>query len=97
MANKDILQSKAQVDFNKAYIDSGEIARVLGVGRASIKAARDNGKLPNAIQIGYGANIYLWERAKVAKIIDAWGVMLNERRYRLSTKKSAGDGLTKDA
>lgn len=74
------IKNKQQEEFDKVYIMSGEIATRLGVARASIIHAKNNGTLPDPIQPSSGMNIFFWKREAVEPFIAAWETMLKAKR-----------------
>lgn len=71
--------STAQQRFNSAYINSSEIAALVGVSRTAILHARQRGLLPDPIVVN-DSRIYVWEREAVAPYITAWHNALKLRR-----------------
>lgn len=69
----------AQERFNRLYITSSEICRVLGVTRPAVMQARRRKLLPDAVAVN-GTGLYIWERHTAQPYIDAWRLMLNVRR-----------------
>lgn len=74
--------TKEQKEFEKKYITSSEICENLGVSRSTLQQARERGLLPEPIH-AKGARVYFWERAKVAKHLEAWEITLKAKRGQL--------------
>ena len=53
-----------QERFDYTYISTSEIAKLVGVTRATVLNARNAGKLPGSIKLE-GLNFCLWERQKI--------------------------------
>lgn len=73
------MENTAQERFNKSYITSSEICKKLGVSRAAVVQARQNGKLPDPIFIN-DTQICIWERTTVQSYLVAWEDAINTRR-----------------
>lgn len=71
---------QAQERFDEQYIAAPEIMEFLGVTRAALLYARNNGKLPAPISITNGP--FVWERKVIAPILKAWKEELDNRRER---------------
>lgn len=65
------MPNAAQINFDKLYITSAEIASEVGVTRPAVLYARQRGTLPDAISVGE-ERIYIWVRETVRPYIDAW-------------------------
>lgn len=80
--------TKAQEQFDKLYISSGEICRDLSVTRASLTYARKRGLVPEPIVVA-GTQVYLWERAEVLRNLQAWKIVIQARRGQLKVELTA--------
>lgn len=67
----------AQEEFDKKYISSSEICKMVGVTRAAIIQARRKGILPNPINID--DHLFLWVRADIQESLDNWIKKRNAR------------------
>jgi len=67
-----------QSTFEKNYITSIEIGQILSVPRATIAFGKNNGKLPNPIEIA--GKITIWERESIMPFITSWKESLEKRR-----------------
>lgn len=65
--------------FNKKYITSSEICRTLKVSRSMLTYAKKRGFLPGAIQ-AEGSRVFIWERDKIARYLEAWKLVLETKR-----------------
>jgi len=71
----------AQQRFDRLYISSAEICKVMGVNRTTVLAAKKRGLLPDPIIVN-DSLVCLWERATVQPYIDAWKLVFQPRRHR---------------
>lgn len=71
--------STAQQEFDKKYISSREIVRRLGITRPTVSQARKRGFLPEPVVVS-DTMIFLWDRATVEPLLDAWAMVLNTKR-----------------
>lgn len=71
--------STPQERFDSQYISSREIVQRLGVTRPTVSQAHKRGLLPSPIIIAE-SQIYIWERAAVEPMLQAWALMLNAKR-----------------
>ena len=69
----------AQEFFDKTYISSSEIAKLVSVSRVAVSNATARGLLPNPISINNGT-ITIFEREKVMPFVSAWQTVLNAKR-----------------
>lgn len=69
--------NESQREFDEKYITSAEIVKKLGITRTTILFARRTGKLPKGIKVN--GKLFIWERAKVQKHLDAWSLILRTR------------------
>lgn len=69
----------AQDHFDAVYITGSEIQSILKVQRCTVTTANKKGLLPDPIIIR-GAGTFIWERKKVMSYIEAWRIVLDERR-----------------
>lgn len=65
--------------FNQRYITSCEVCKILEIPRATIVAGKNNGKLPNPIEVP-GINLTIWERESLVPFINEWKISLDKRR-----------------
>jgi len=65
--------------FNSLYITSSEVCKMLEIPRATIVSGKNNGKLPNCIEVP-GVNLTIWERAPLLPFIKEWKINLDKRR-----------------
>ncbi|CAB4168936.1 hypothetical protein UFOVP1516_27 [uncultured Caudovirales phage] len=65
--------------FNSMYITSSEVCKMLSIPRATIVAWKNNGKLPNAIEVP-GVQLTIWEREPVLPLLKELLKNLNKRR-----------------
>jgi predicted DNA-binding transcriptional regulator AlpA len=79
LTTNDTSRNEAQKRFDELYISSTEIASTLGINRASIFHARNRGMLPEPIIVN-NSQLYLWERASIMGIIEAWKQSLDFRK-----------------
>lgn len=68
-----------QERFDKIYITATEICKTLGISRATLLYARKRGFLPEPISVSEN-RIYIWERQHTQRFIDAWRIVLNNKR-----------------
>jgi hypothetical protein len=68
-----------QEEFNRMYITSAEICRILDVTRSSLVRARQLGKLPKGITVE-GALISLWKREEIMPVLEKWKKNIEIRR-----------------
>ncbi len=73
-----VVETTAQQRFDKHYINSVEIAQMLGVTRAAVMYARKRGILPEPIVVN-NCQIFVWERAAVTPYVDAWHNTIKRR------------------
>ena len=71
--------SAPQEKFDKTYITSSEICKLLQVSRPAIHFRRTAGKLPGAINV-FGQQLLIWERDKIQPHLQEWLNALKERR-----------------
>lgn len=65
--------------FNTKYITSSEICKQLNIPRATIVSWKNNGKLPNAIEVP-GIQLTIWEREPLLPLLKELQKNLNKRR-----------------
>lgn len=80
-----------QQRFDRLYITSSEICRLLNVSRTAVLQARRRGLLPGAVCVKEGA-LYVWERAHVRSNLQAWQLILKTRRDFASTTSNTAAG-----
>lgn len=76
--NMDKIET-AQQRFDRMYITSAEICKVMGVNRTTVLAAKKRGMLPDPILVN-DQLVCLWEREAVKPYIDAWKLLFATRR-----------------
>lgn len=69
----------AQENFDKIYISSSEIAKIVSVSRVAVSNATARGLLPDPVSINNGT-ITIFEREKVMPYVEAWSKILNAKR-----------------
>lgn len=70
-----------QSRFDEQYITIGGICATLLISRGCVLLATRKGRLPPPIVVPMGANeLHLWERSKLAPIMEDWRVRLSKRR-----------------
>lgn len=72
-------ENEAQKRFDRTYISSTELQKILAVSRATILYARRRGDLPDPIVVNDGL-INMWERDAIQPYIDKWKASLESRR-----------------
>lgn len=65
--------------FNRLYITSSEVGKLLSIPRATIVSGKKTGRLPNPIEVP-GISLTIWEREKLMPFINEWQKTLNKRR-----------------
>lgn len=68
-----------QEQFDKTYISSSEIAKIVQVSRVAVSNAVVRGLLPDPISINNGT-ITIFEREKVMPYVNSWLTILNAKR-----------------
>jgi predicted DNA-binding transcriptional regulator AlpA len=73
MSNKSIIQ----IEFDRKYIKSCEVCQMLEIPRSTIVFWKNNGKLPNPIEVG---KMTIWERDPLLPKLRELKGYLSERR-----------------
>lgn len=69
--------------FDQLYISSTDICQRLGVSRVQLFSRKKRGDLPGAVVVN-GAQITLWERAKIEPHLQEWETEIEKRKSRAS-------------
>lgn len=69
--------------FDQLYISSTDICQRLGVSRVQLFSRKKRGDLPGGVVVN-GAQITLWERAKIEPHLQAWETEIEKRKSRAS-------------
>jgi predicted DNA-binding transcriptional regulator AlpA len=72
----------AQEEFDRVYITSSEICKMLRISRASLVLARRRGSVPEPILVN-SAQIHIWRRSDIQETINSWKLVLQARRKEL--------------
>jgi predicted DNA-binding transcriptional regulator AlpA len=73
------MSNPSQEQFDKTYITSTEIAKLLNVSRASVCNAVSRGLLPEPITLNNGS-MTIFVREKVKPFVEAWRTVLDVKR-----------------
>jgi hypothetical protein len=71
--------NEAQKEFDRVYITSSEICRILQISRASLVLARRRGTMPQPILVN-DSQIHIWRRNDIQGILNSWQLGLRTRR-----------------
>lgn len=71
--------ANTQADFDRQYITSSEIMKMLGISRAGFLYGRRSGKLPEPIMVNEG-RLMVWERDAVQEKLATWKKAIDDRK-----------------